>query len=87
MSNCSNIFRLDQIKKREFDYTFFIRNILWVRLNWAKHQAETKQQPETELSLFENYSISLCLLLSKNRAYCNECVIKEVATSVCKIND
>ena len=88
MSICSNIFRLDQIKKREFNYTFFYKQHFMsnTRLNLAKEQAETKQQPETELSLFE-YSVSSCLLLSKSRAYCNECVIKQAATSVSKIND
>ena len=39
-------------------------------LKLAKNQANAKQQPETELLLFENYSHSLSTLSSKtNKTY------------------
>ena len=34
----------------------------------AKNQAKTKQHPEAELLLFENYSLSLSRLSSKNNS-------------------
>ena len=45
----------------------FISN---VRLKLAKHQVNSRQQPEAELLLFENYSHSSSTLSSKNnRSY------------------
>ena len=47
---------------------FFISNIFIsnARLKLAKNQANAKQQPKTELLLFEHYSHSSSTLLSKN---------------------
>ena len=49
---------------------FFISN---TRLKVAKNQAKAKQYPEAELLLFENYSLSLCTLSSKNNRYSKKC--------------
>ena len=48
-------------------YTFFISNtfISNTSLKFAKCQAKIKQQPEAELLLFENYTLSSFMLLSK----------------------
>ena len=45
-----------------------------MRLKLAKNQAEARQHPETELLLFENYSLSSFMLLS---------TIKNVQKQVC----
>ena len=47
---------------------YFISNtfISNARLKIAKSQANAKQHPEAELLLFENYSHSSSMLLSKN---------------------
>ena len=49
-------------------HAFFISNtfISNVRLKLAKNQANAKQQPETELLLFEFFSHSSSTLSSKN---------------------
>ena len=51
-------------------HAFFISNtfISHVSLKLPKNQANGKQHPDAEL-LFENYSHSSSLLLSKNRIY------------------
>ena len=41
----------------------FISN---ARLKLTKNQAKSKQHLEAQLLIFENYSLSLCKLLSKN---------------------
>ena len=60
-----------------FNTRFFIKAKLFIsntRLYLAKNQAEAKQHPETELLLFENYSVSSFMLLS---------TIKNVQKQVC----
>ena len=37
----------------------------------GKNQANAKQHPEAELLLFENYSHSSSMLLSKNKSTCS----------------
>ena len=50
---------------------FFISN---TRLKFIKCQVKAKQRPEVELLLFENYSLSLSTLSSKNSsAYSKKC--------------
>ena len=59
-------------------YEFFINN---ARLKLEKSQAKAKQQPETELLLIENYSLSSSMLSSKNNSRCSKNVQK-ASTSV-----
>ena len=59
-------------------YEFFISN---ARLKLEKSQAKAKQQPETELLLIENYSLSSSTLSSKNNSRCSKNVQK-ASTSV-----
>ena len=47
----------------------FISN---ARLKLAKNQAKTKQHPETEILLFENYSLSSSMLSSKTNLRCSK---------------
>ena len=57
-------------------HSFFISNtfISNARLKLAKNQANAKQHPEAELSLFENYSHALFTLSFKNnRSYSEKC--------------
>ena len=51
-------------------YKFFISN---ARLKLEKNQAKAKQQPETELLLIENYSLSSSMLSSKNNGCSKKC--------------
>ena len=50
------------------------------RLILAKNQAKAKQHHETELSLFENYSLSSSTLSSKNKRGYNKLCTKENAS-------
>ena len=50
-------------------YEFFISN---ARLKLEKNQVKAKQQPETELLLIENYSLSSSMLSSKNNSRCSK---------------
>ena len=55
---------------------FFISNtfISKARLTLVKNQAKAKQDPEAELFLFENYSLSSSTLPSKNKkGYSRKC--------------
>ena len=57
-------------------HAFLIINIFVsnARLKFAKNQAKAKQHSETELLLFENYSLSSFVLSSKNnRRYSKKC--------------
>ena len=49
---------------------FFISND---RLKFTKNQAKANQHPEAEHLLFENYSFSSSMLLSKNNRYSKKC--------------
>ena len=42
----------------------------------GKNQLKAKQHPQAELLLFENYLLSSCMSLSRNRAYSKECALK-----------
>ena len=71
---CSIIFYSDE---KQVDTRFFISNTLIsnARVILAKNQADTKQHPEAELLLFENYSLFSSTLSSKNnRRYSEKCV-------------
>ena len=61
---------------------FFIRNTLIsnARLKFAKSQAKAKQYPEAKLLLFQNDSLSLSTLSSKNnRRYAETCAKNKCA--------
>ena len=64
-----------------YNYTFFISNtfISNTRLKLAKNQAKAKQHSETELSLFENYSLSLFTLSFENNRYSKKCTKNKCA--------
>ena len=71
---CSIIFYSDE---KQVDTRFFVSNTLIsnARVILAKNQADTKQHPESELLLFENYSLFSSTLSSKNnRRYSEKCV-------------
>ena len=71
---CSIIFYSDE---KQVDTRFFISKTLIsnARVILAKNQADTKQHPEAELLLFENYSLFSSTLSSKNnRRYSEKCV-------------
>ena len=53
---------------KKFQSCFFISNTFTsnTRLKSTNNQAEAKQHPEAELLLFENYSLSSCMLTFKN---------------------
>ena len=62
-------------------HAFFMNNIFIsnANLKLAKNQANTKQHPEAELLLFENYSHSWSTLSSKNnRTYSKKSANEEV---------
>ena len=54
---------------------FFISSI---RLKLTKNQAKAKQHPDAELQLFEHYSLSSSMLLSKNNMRYSKSVAKQM---------
>ena len=54
-------------KKLPDNARFFYKQHFCKQLQVEKYQAKSKQHPETELLLFENYFLSSCTLSFKNR--------------------